>query len=56
MLKDVDHLLCAKIGGCPRAELAAAGISPSDDYAYEFIEPSIAALYARKRDAALEKA
>jgi hypothetical protein len=36
--------------------LAAAGILPSDDYAYEFIEPSIAALYARKRDAALEKA
>jgi nitrogen fixation protein NifB len=50
MLSDVDVLLCAKIGGCPKGELKAAGIEPSDAYAHEFIEPSIAALYA-KRDA-----
>jgi len=50
MLSDVDVLLCAKIGGCPKGELQAAGIEPSDAYAHEFIEPSIAALYA-KRDA-----
>jgi nitrogen fixation protein NifB len=49
MLGDVDVLLCAKIGGCPRGELKAAGIEPSDEYAHEFIEPSIAALYAKRR-------
>ncbi len=52
MLGDVDVLLCAKIGGCPKGELKQAGIEPSDDYAYEFIEPSIAALYARRREGA----
>ena len=48
MLSDVDVLLCAKIGGCPKGELSAAGIEPTDEYAYEFIEPSIAALYAKR--------
>jgi nitrogen fixation protein NifB len=48
MLSDVDVLLCAKIGGCPKGELKAAGIEPSDAYAHEFIEPSIAALYAKR--------
>ncbi len=49
MLRDVDVLLCAKIGGCPKAELKEAGIEPSDDYAFDFIEPSIAVLYAKRR-------
>jgi len=49
ILADVDVLLCAKIGDCPKVELAHAGIEPSDDFAYEFIEPAIAALYARRR-------
>ena len=48
LIKDCDVMLCAKIGGCPKAELKAAGIEPSDDYAHEFIEPSIAALFARR--------
>ncbi|PWB79633.1 MAG: nitrogenase cofactor biosynthesis protein NifB [Methylocystaceae bacterium] len=52
LLRDVDVLLCAKIGGCPKAELKEAGIEPSDAYAYEFIEPSIAALYAARREGA----
>jgi nitrogen fixation protein NifB len=52
ILGDVDALLCAKIGDCPKEELARAGIEPSDDFAYEFIEPSIAALYARRRASA----
>ena len=52
ILADVDVLLCAKIGDCPKEELAQAGIEPSDDFAYEFIEPSIAALYARRREGA----
>ncbi len=54
MLDGVDALLCAKIGGCPKAELAAAGITPSDDFAFEFIEPSVAAYFAKHR--ALESA
>ncbi|QGM44284.1 nitrogenase cofactor biosynthesis protein NifB [Methylocystis heyeri] len=52
ILADVDVLLCAKIGDCPKEELAAVGIEPSDDFAYEFIEPSIAAFYARRREGA----
>jgi nitrogen fixation protein NifB len=50
VLSDVDVLLCAKIGGCPKGELKAAGIEPSDEYAHEFIEPSIAALYAKRKE------
>ena len=52
ILGDVDVLLCAKIGGCPKEELAQAGIEPSDAFAYEFIEPSIATLYAKRREGA----
>ncbi|MCW2273765.1 nitrogenase cofactor biosynthesis protein NifB [Rhodoblastus acidophilus] len=48
LIKDCDVMLCAKIGGCPKAELTAAGIEPSDDCAHEFIAPSIAALYAKR--------
>jgi nitrogen fixation protein NifB len=47
MLAGVDALLCAKIGGCPKAELAQAGIAPSDEFAFEVIEPSVAASFAR---------
>jgi nitrogen fixation protein NifB len=52
ILADVDVMFCAKIGDCPKEELAAAGIEPSDAFAYEFIEPSIAAFYARRREGA----
>ncbi|BDV40879.1 nitrogenase cofactor biosynthesis protein NifB [Methylocystis bryophila] len=52
ILSDVDVLLCAKIGDCPKEELAQAGIEPRDDFAYEFIEASIATLYARRREVA----
>jgi nitrogen fixation protein NifB len=51
MLSDVDVLLCAKIGGCPREELGRAGIEVSDQYAFEFIEPSIAAVHVGRRNA-----
>jgi nitrogen fixation protein NifB len=50
MLKGVDALLCAKIGGCPRQDLQKAGIVPTDEFAFEFIEPSVAALYARRAE------
>ena len=48
MLGDVDVLLCARIGEGPRARLTKAGIEASDEFAFELIEPSIAALFARR--------
>jgi nitrogen fixation protein NifB len=45
-LVGVSVVLCAKIGGCPKDELSAAGIEASDSYAYEFIETAIADFYA----------
>ena len=43
-------MFCAKIGECPKDELAAAGIKPLDAYAYEFIETAIANFYARSQE------
>lgn len=37
-LNDCHAVLVAKIGGCPRAELRAAGIEPVEAYAHRFIE------------------
>jgi nitrogen fixation protein NifB len=37
-INDCHAVLVAKIGACPRDELAAAGIEPVDQYAHEFIE------------------
>ena len=44
-LEGVDAILCAKIGDCPKEQLAAAGLTVSDAYAHDYIEPSVAALY-----------
>ena len=41
-LEGVDAVLRAKIGGCPKDELDAAGIEATDSYAYEFIETAVA--------------
>jgi nitrogen fixation protein NifB len=35
----------AKIGGCPKADLTAAGIEPVDQYAGQFIEKSAIAWF-----------
>ena len=45
-LEGVRHVLCAKIGDCPKDMLEAAGIAASDAYAYEYAETAIGALYA----------
>lgn len=45
LLADIDVVLCAKIGDCPRDELARAGVTVSAAYAYEWIEAGIAAWY-----------
>lgn len=47
-LAGIAAVLCAKVGGCPKDELAAAGIIVSDAYAYEYIENAIATFYARE--------
>ncbi|MBI5460679.1 MAG: nitrogenase cofactor biosynthesis protein NifB, partial [Gammaproteobacteria bacterium] len=40
-INDCVAVFVAKVGGCPRAELQAAGIDPVDRYAHEFIEQSV---------------
>ena len=47
-LAGVPVVLCAKIGGCPREALAAAGIEAVDTHAYDYIEPAVAAAYATR--------
>ncbi|NMG43870.1 nitrogenase cofactor biosynthesis protein NifB [Aromatoleum toluvorans] len=44
-INDCHAVFVAKIGGCPRDELKAAGIEPVDRYAYEFIEQSAIAYF-----------
>lgn len=41
VLNGVDTVLCAKVGACPRHDLAEAGITVTDAYAYEHIETAI---------------
>ena len=38
-------MFVAKIGGCPKDQLIAAGIEPVDQYAFEFIEQSAIAYF-----------
>ena len=44
-LAGIDTILCAKIGDCPREGLAAAGITALADYAYDYIETAVSAVY-----------
>ncbi|AUC54649.1 MAG: nitrogenase cofactor biosynthesis protein NifB [Sagittula sp.] len=44
-LEGIDTILCAKIGDCPREDLAAAGIVAIQDFAYEYIETAVSAVY-----------
>ena len=45
-LVGVEVVLCSKIGDCPKDMLTAAGIRATDDYAFDYIETAIGALYA----------
>ena len=45
-LAGVDAVLCSKIGDCPKKDLAAAGITVTDAYAFDYIEAAIATFYA----------
>ena len=44
-LDGVSAVLCAKIGRCPAERLAEAGIKTVDDYAFQYIEPAVAAYF-----------
>ena len=48
-LEGIDTILCAKIGDCPREDLAAAGIEAIQDYAYDYIETAVSAVYRARR-------
>lgn len=47
-LEGVDAVLCSKIGDCPKKDLAAAGITVTDGYAFEYIEAAISNFYANE--------
>ncbi|HWP00337.1 MAG TPA: nitrogenase cofactor biosynthesis protein NifB [Methylococcus sp.] len=44
-INDCHAVFVAKIGGCPKSDLKAAGIDPVDQYAGEFIERSAIAYF-----------
>ncbi len=44
-INDCAAVFVAKIGGCPKDSLIAAGIEPVDQYAFEFIEQSAIAYF-----------
>ncbi|HSN13340.1 MAG TPA: NifB/NifX family molybdenum-iron cluster-binding protein, partial [Anaeromyxobacteraceae bacterium] len=46
-LSDCDAVLVAKVGHCPRGQLAAAGIEPVTDFAFEPIEAALCGWLAR---------
>ena len=45
-LTGVEVVLCSKIGDCPKDMLTAAGIRATDEWAFDYIETAIGALYA----------
>ncbi|WP_246462259.1 nitrogenase cofactor biosynthesis protein NifB [Mesorhizobium sangaii] len=45
-LEGIDIVLCAKIGDCPKDQLAEAGIRAADTYGHDYIETAISAIYA----------
>ncbi|RWA97901.1 nitrogenase cofactor biosynthesis protein NifB [Mesorhizobium sp.] len=45
-LEGIDFVLCAKIGNCPKDQLADAGIRATDAYGHDYIETAIGAIYA----------
>ncbi|MHB8921446.1 MAG: nitrogenase cofactor biosynthesis protein NifB [Halothiobacillus sp.] len=44
-INDCTAVFVAKIGGCPKASLEAAGIEPVDRYAFEYIDQSVIAYF-----------
>ena len=50
-LEGCDAVLVAKIGHCPKKDLAAAGIESVETYAHEYIESSLIDWFAQKTQA-----
>jgi len=48
-LEGINTVLVAKIGDCPREALDAAGIEAIQDYAYDYIETAVSAVYRAKQ-------
>ena len=48
MIRDCAAVFVAKVGLCPKKELAAAGIEPVEEYAFEYIETSLLAWLRRQ--------
>lgn len=44
-LDGVSAVLCARIGRCPAERLKAAGIETVEEYAFQYIEPAVAAYF-----------
>ena len=55
-LEGIDTILCAKIGDCPKDDLAKAGITAIQDYAYEYIETAVSAVYRARMGLPVEAA
>ena len=53
-LAGVDVILVAQVGGCPRTRLEEAGFTILDDHAHEYIEPAIAACFAKAQRSAAQ--
>ncbi len=49
-INDCTAVFVAKIGGCPKSALEAAGIDAVDRYAFEYIEQSVIAYYREYLD------
>ncbi|HET9552811.1 MAG TPA: NifB/NifX family molybdenum-iron cluster-binding protein, partial [Anaeromyxobacteraceae bacterium] len=44
-ISDCAAVLVARVGRCPKEQLAAAGVEPVDAYAHQFIEPAALAWF-----------
>jgi nitrogen fixation protein NifB len=51
-IKDCAAVFVAKIGLCPRKDLATAGLEVVDGFAHEYIEPSLIAWFRQRLEAA----
>ncbi len=48
MIQDCAAVFVAKVGLCPKKDLAAAGIEPVEEYAFEYTEQSLLAWFRRR--------
>jgi nitrogen fixation protein NifB len=55
ILAGIDAVFVSKIGGCPKNDLARAGIAAIDTFPFEYIETAVAAWYAEAFGAAAQE-